>query len=324
MASVNNQLVKRGGGKQQTFSAFLTSDAIKNRINSMVGGKDGQRFITSIISAVSNNPALSACDHSTILAAAMLGESLKLSPSPQLGQYYMVPFKQKAKYDRNGELISPEKTVAQFQLGYKGYIQLAIRSGQYKKLNVLAIKEGELVRYDPLNEDIEVKLIENDIEREAAQTVGYYAMFEYVNGFRKAMYWSREKMMAHADKYSMAFSAEKYRDLLAGKIPQSEMWKYSSFWYKDFDGMAFKTMLRQLISKWGIMSIELQTALDKDMAAIHEDGSVDYVDNTPDAEPVVVVENTPAPIDVDTATGEVVGTFAEPEDDPTAAFFNEA
>lgn len=324
MASVNNQLVKRGGGKQQTFSAFLTSDAIKNRINSMVGGKDGQRFITSIISAVSNNPALSACDHSTILAAAMLGESLKLSPSPQLGQYYMVPFKQKAKYDRNGELISPEKTVAQFQLGYKGYIQLAIRSGQYKKLNVLAIKEGELVRYDPLNEDIEVKLIENDIEREAAQTVGYYAMFEYVNGFRKSMYWSREKMMAHADKYSMAFSAEKYRDLLAGKIPQSEMWKYSSFWYKDFDGMAYKTMLRQLISKWGIMSIELQTALDKDMAAIHEDGSVDYVDNTPDAEPVVVVENTHAPIDVDPATGEVVGTFAEPEDDPTAAFFGEA
>ena len=88
--------------------------------------------------------------------------------------------------------------------------------------------------------------------------------------------------------------------------------------------MAYKTMLRQIISKWGIMSIELQTAIDKDMAAIHEDGSVDYVDNTPDAEPVVVVENTSAPIDVDPATGEVVGTFAEPEDDPTAAFFNEA
>lgn len=313
--AVNNQLVKRGGnGKPQTFSAFLTSDAIKNRINSMVGGKDGQRFISAVISAVSVNPMLSECDHSTILSAALLGESLKLSPSPQLGQYYLVPFNDKKRGCK----------VAQFQLGYKGYIQLAIRSGQYKKLNVLAIKEGELVKYDPLNEDIEVNLIEDDTEREKARTIGYYAMFEYVNGFKKAMYWSREKMMAHADKYSMAFSAEKYRDLLAGKIPQSEMWKYSSFWYKDFDGMAYKTMLRQIISKWGIMSIELQTALDKDMAAIHEDGSVDYVDNTPDAEPVVVVENTPAPIDVDHATGEVVGTFAEPEDDPTAAFFNEA
>lgn len=315
MASVNNQLVKRGGnGKPQTFSAFLTSDAIKNRINSMVGGKDGQRFISAVISAVSVNPMLSECDHSTILSAALLGESLKLSPSPQLGQYYLVPFNDKKRGCK----------VAQFQLGYKGYIQLAIRSGQYKKLNVLAIKEGELVKYDPLNEDIEVNLIEDDTEREKARTIGYYAMFEYVNGFKKAMYWSREKMMAHADKYSMAFSAEKYRDLLAGKIPQSEMWKYSSFWYKDFDGMAYKTMLRQIISKWGIMSIELQTALDKDMAAIHEDGSVDYVDNTPDAEPVVVVEDTPTTIDVDPATGEVVGTFAEPEDDPTAAFFNEA
>lgn len=313
--AVNNQLVKRGGnGKPQTFSAFLTSDAIKNRINSMVGSNDGQRFISAVISAVSVNPMLSECDHSTILSAALLGESLKLSPSPQLGQYYLVPFNDKKRGCK----------VAQFQLGYKGYIQLAIRSGQYKKLNVLAIKEGELVRYDPLNEDIEVKLIEDETKREATPTAGYYAMFEYTNGFRKTMYWSREKMMAHADKYSMAFSAEKYRDLLAGKIPQSEMWKYSSFWYKDFDGMAYKTMLRQIISKWGIMSIELQTALDKDMAAIHEDGSVDYVDNTPDAEPVVVVENTPTTIDVDPTTGEVVGTFAEPEDDPTAAFFNEA
>jgi len=317
--AVNNSLVKNKPGKPQTFSAFLTSDAIKNRINNMVGGKDGQRFITSIISAVSNNQALAACDHSTILSAAMLGESLKLSPSPQLGQYYMVPFKQKAKYDRNGNMISPEKTVAQFQLGYKGYIQLAIRSGQYKKLNVLAIKAGELIRFDPLNEDIEVNLIQDDTEREATPTIGYYAMFEYNNGFRKAMYWSREKMMAHADKYSMAFSAAKYQDLLDGKIPEKDMWKYSSFWYKDFDGMAYKTMLRQLISKWGIMSIDLQNAIDKDMAAINEDGTVDYVDNseefTPDSDPNV--------IDVDPETGEVVGAAPTGEVDPTAAFFND-
>lgn len=305
--AVNNSLVKSKGGKPQTFSAFLTSDAIKTKINDMVGGKDGQRFITSIISAVSINPVLADCDHSTILSAAMLGESLKLSPSPQLGQYYLVPFNDKKRGTK----------VAQFQLGYKGYIQLAIRSGYYKKLNVLAIKEGELIRFDPLNEEIEVSLIENDTEREAAPTIGYYAMFEYQNGFKKAMYWSREKMMAHADKYSMAFNAEKYRDLLAGKIPQSEMWKYSSFWYKDFDGMAYKTMLRQLISKWGIMSIDLQKAMDGDMGTIHEDGSVDYVDNAPDFEPVSAGENV---IDVDPVTGEVVGAA---EDDPTAAFFDE-
>ena len=299
--AVNNSLAhQRNAGKPQTFSAFLTSDAIKDRINRMVGGKDGQRFISAVISAVSVNPGLTECEHSTILSAALLGESLKLSPSPQLGQYYLVPFNDKKRGTK----------VAQFQLGYKGYIQLAIRSGQYKKLNVLAIKEGELIRFDALNEEIEVKLIDDDTQREAAKTIGYYAMFEYTNGFRKAMYWSREKMMAHADKYSMAFSAAKYQELLDGKIPQSEMWKYSSFWYKDFDGMAYKTMLRQLISKWGIMSIELQTAIDKDMAAIHDDGSVDYVDNSVDYEAAPEIESNPA-------TGEVI------DEDPTATFFGE-
>ena len=114
----------------------------------------------------------------------------------------------------------------------------------------------------------------------------------------------------------MAFSADKYQDLLDGKIPQSEMWKYSSFWYKDFDGMAYKTMLRQLISKWGIMSIELQTAIDKDMAAIHDDGSVDYVDNSVDYEAVPEASQPPV-IDSNPATGEVVNG------DPTAAFFGE-
>ena len=162
--AVSNSLVKGGNNKvaKQTFSAFLTSDAIKNRVNSMVGGKDGQRFITSIISAVSTNPALSECDHSTILSAAMLGESLKLSPSPQLGQYYIVPFNDKKRNCK----------VAQFQLGYKGYIQLAIRSGYYKKLNVLSIKEGELVKFDPLNEEIEVNLVEDDAKRESLPTIG--------------------------------------------------------------------------------------------------------------------------------------------------------
>ena len=263
--AVNNSIAPVKA-KKQTFSAFLSSDAIKTKVNSIVGGKDGQRFVSAVISAVSVNPMLSECDHSTILSAALLGESLKLSPSPQLGQYYLVPFNDKKRGTK----------VAQFQLGYKGYIQLALRSGYYKKLNVMAIKQGELVKFDPLNEEIEVNLIEDDTKREATPTCGYYAMFEYQNGFRKAMYWSLEKMMAHADKYSMAFSAEKFRELQAGKIPEKDLWKYSSFWYKDFDGMAYKTMLRQIISKWGIMSIELQTAIDNDRAAIHEDGHVEF------------------------------------------------
>lgn len=253
--AVNNSLQARG---RQTLSAYLSQDAVKSKINEVIGGKDGQRFISAIVSATTANPALQECTNSSILSAAMLGESLKLSPSPQLGQYYLVPYNDKNK-----------GKVAQFQLGYKGYIQLAIRSGQYKKLNVLGIKEGELIRFDPLNEEIEVRLIEDEEAREAAETIGYYAMFEYTNGFKKAMYWSRAKMEAHALKYSQGYRKDKEKG-----------WKYT-FWSKDFDGMAYKTMLRQLISKWGIMSIDMQQAIDADMGVIHDDGTVDYVDNQP-------------------------------------------
>ena len=251
--AVGNSLAK---SQQKTgLTAYLTNDAVKNQINNVVGGKNGTRFISSIVSAVNTNADLQECTNASIVSAALLGESLNLSPSPQLGQYYLVPFKDKEK-----------GRVAQFQLGYKGYIQLAIRSGQYKKLNVIAIKEGELIRFDPLNEEIEVKLIEHEEAREKAETIGYYAMFEYVNGFRKAIYWSKEKMKAHAMKYSPGYASD---------LKKGTKW---TFWSKDFDGMAYKTMLRQLISKWGIMSIDMATAIDSDMAVINEDGTKDYVE----------------------------------------------
>ena len=248
--AVGNSLAKRQ--QKTSLTAYLTNDAVKNQINNVIGGKNGSRFVSSIISAVQVNPALQECTNPSILSAALLGESLKLSPSPQLGQYYMVPFNNNKKGYKE----------AQFQLGYKGYIQLAIRSGQYKKLNVLAIKEGELVRFDPLNEEIEVNLIDDEEAREETETIGYYAMFEYTNGFKKAMSWSKKKMEAHALKYSKGYQAK----------------KGYTFWEKDFDAMAYKTMLRQLISKWGIMSIDMLSAMDADMAVIHEDGTKDYVD----------------------------------------------
>ena len=268
--AVNNSLARQD--QSMKLSVYLQNDAVKKQINQVVGGKNGTRFISSIVSAVQSTPALQECTSPSIVNAALLGEALNLSPSPQLGQFYMVPFDNKKKGCKE----------AQFQLGYKGYIQLAIRSGYYKKLNVLAIKEGELVRYDPLDEEVEVNLIDDDILREEAPTMGYFAMFEYENGFRKTLYWSKKKMLAHAEKYSFAFykngGAKSLELLEQGKIPEKDMWKYSSFWFKDFDGMALKTMLRQLISKWGIMSIDLQNAIDKDMAVIHEDGKTDYVD----------------------------------------------
>ena len=292
--AVQNSLTQR----KPTFTTFLSGDAVKRKINTIIGGKDGQLFITAITSAVSTNPALAECDNSTILSAALLGASLKLSPSPQLGQYYIVPYNDKKRGCK----------VAQFQLGYKGYIQLAIRSGQYKKLNVLPIKQGELVHFDPLNEEMEESPSDDESARENAPTAGYYAMFEYTNGFKKGMYWSREKMMAHADKYSPAFSAESYQKLLDGEIPEKDMWKYSSFWYRNFDDMACKTMLRQLISRWGVMSIEMQQALSIDEHIITEDGT---------AEPAFV-EDAPEPGSPIEATGQEVHTTPPPVETPPA------
>lgn len=248
-----NEITKSSGSNKIGFTSFMTSTVVQKKVNDILGDeKSGKRFISAIVSAVNNNPQLKECDNASILSGALLGESLNLSPSPQLGNYYLVPFKDK---DRG--------QVATFQLGYKGYIQLAIRSGQYKKLNVLAIKEGELIKYDPLNEEIEVNLIEDEEKREKAKTIGYYAMFEYVNGFKKAMYWSKAKMEAHALQYSKGYQAK----------------KGYTFWEKDFDAMAFKTMLRQLISKWGVMSIDMQQAYENDMAYIKEDGTKEYFDN---------------------------------------------
>ncbi|MFR2787439.1 MAG: recombinase RecT [Clostridia bacterium] len=270
---MNNQLVTN----KPKFSVAIQSDMYKNLINQTLGDKErATRFIASISSAVATNQALQECDAGTILSGALLGESLNLSPSPQLGQYYLVPFNDSKKGYK----------VAQFQLGYKGYIQLAIRSGQYKKLNVLAIKKGELIKYDPLNEEIEVNLIEDEEERENAETVGYYAMFEYTNGFRKSMYWSKSKMEKHALKYSNGYKAK----------------KGYTYWEKDFDGMAYKTMLRQLISKWGIMSIDMQQAVEKDMTAINTDGTYEYVDNDED----VVIEQEETTETIETQSEENV------------------
>ena len=256
---MNNQVANR---PKMSFTQFMGADVVQKRAIQILGEKKALSFTSSIISAVQMNPGLQECEPKSIFNAALLGESLNLSPSPQLGQYYLVPFNNK-----NGKQ-------AQFQIGYKGLIQLAIRSGQYKKLNVLAIKKGELINYDPLNEEIEVNLIDDEVEREETETTGYYAMFEYTNGFRKSIYWSKPKMIKHAEKYSAGYKAH----------------KGYTFWEKDFDGMAYKTMLRQLISKWGIMSVEMQTAFESDMAVLKDDGTKEYIDNPTNDNNVIIEE----------------------------------
>ena len=252
--------------KKLYFSQAMQTEKYKKLINNTLGDPvRAARFAANITSAVAVNPTLQECDAGTILAGALLGESLLLQPSPQLGQFYLVPFESKAKRDRQGNVIKPACLKAQFVLGYKGYIQLALRTGQYKRLNVLEVKSGELGGWNPFEERFhEMHFIEDFEKRAAMPTVGYIAHFEYINGFQKTLYWTADQRMSHADKYSPAFSAAAYKKLLNGEIPQNELWKYSSFWYKDFDGMAKKTMLRQLISKWGIMTAEMTMAYERD------------------------------------------------------------
>ena len=302
--------------QKQRFSVAITTDAYKKLINNTLQDPGrAQRFVASITSAVAVNPALQECTPPTIIAGALLGESLNLSPSPQLGQYYLVPFDCKMR-DRNGNIvyqvdqngqalknengykIAVTEKRAQFVLGYKGYIQLAIRSGQYSDIDVMDIREGEYLGKDPQTGKPRFQFIEDDDVREKLPVVGYMGYFEYLNGFRKVVYWSKEKMMAHADKYSAAFSAEAYKRIQAGKVADQDMWKYSSFWYKNFDDMAKKTLLRQLISRWGIMSIEMQRGYVGDSNFIQVENG-EFV-NVPEEQvvgqqPVPAQEEPPAP-----------------------------
>lgn len=249
---MNNQRNATIMQNKPKFSAMLQTNAFQKSLHNAMGNpKDIQKFTAAITSVVSTNPQIEECEASTILSAALCGHSLQLPPSPQLGQYYMVPFK-----DRKNK-----RTVATFVLGYRGYIQLAIRSGQYKRLNVMEIKEGELIDWDPLTEEIKIKMISDEAARESAETIGYYAYFRYVNGFEKAIYWTKDKMKQHALKYSKGYASD------------IEKGTSYTFWAKDFDSMAKKTMLRQLISKWGVMSVEMQNAYIADGAVIDKAGN---------------------------------------------------
>ena len=147
---------------------------------------------------------------------------------------------------------------------------MAIRSGQYRKIVASEVKQGEIGDVNPITEDFVLTPVLDMAKREALPVVGYYGMFELNNGFRKEIYWSKEQMEAHAKQYSKGYRG----DLQKGTA--------YTFWSKAFDNMAKKTILRQLISKWGVMSIQMQKAFESDMGVIQDDGSVRYVDNETD------------------------------------------
>lgn len=285
--------------RKMSFSQYVQSKAGQALIaNAIPNVAKREQFATAVIAAVATNPSLQKCTPPSILSAAIQGVALGLAPSPQLGQFYMVPFN-----DNKAEV-----TNAVFVPGYKGYIQLALRTGQYLDLDARPVVDGEYKGLDRITGRPVFEWIEDDTLREQMAVVGYMAYFELVNGARKVMYWSREKMISHADRYSPAFSKDavqtkrfqkvSFEDYLAGNYPKDDEWKYSSFWYKDFDTMACKTMLRQLITKWGPVSIEMQTAIDKDTQseAVGADYGVEYVSTAIPAEPEYVeaeVEEVP-------------------------------
>lgn len=253
---------------KKSFSVFMNAVGTKLVANAITEEKRKAQFIANIVSAVSNNPGLQECEQVSVLSAALQADALHFPVNNQLGYCYLVPYNDKKSGIKK----------AQFQIGYKGYIQLAIRSGQYLNIDVAEVKEGELKKYSPLRVDIE---FEQDYEkRRKLKTIGYVGEFVLINGFTKSYFMFYDQMLDHANTYSQAFKADDFKKLMEGKVPEKDMWKYSSFWYKSFDEMAKKTIIRKLLSQWGIMSVEMQQAYENDMASFDVNtGKREYIDS---------------------------------------------
>lgn len=248
---IQQQSVKSNGTK--LVSNFLQSKSILDKFTSLLGDK-AQGFITSIITIVNQSKELQNATHESIYTAALMAASLDLPLNQNLGFAYIVP------YNNN----KADLQEAQFQMGWKGFVQLAQRTGLYKNISATAILEGQIISDNPLfgyEFDFNVK---SDI------VVGYASYFRLLNGFEKVFYMSIEDIQKHAKKYSQTYKSDK--DWVVKK----------SRWSQDFDSMALKTVIKLLISKFGPMSIEMQKAIISDQSVIKniDTMEVDYVDNT--------------------------------------------
>lgn len=273
MSENKNEIVVQGIAK------YLATPAIKENIESVVGKDHATQFISDIVSCVQNNGALSLCTNRSILSGALLAKAISLPLTPQLGYAYLVPFDNKKQINGQTQWVKE----AQFQMGYKGYVQLALRSGRYKKLFATDVRKGEVVNFNPFEDTFELSPVEfekrtakDDNGNYLVPVIGYYAKFELMNGFVKELYMTYEDMLEYAKKYSKAY--------------RSDIQKHTaySFWTTKFEDMAKKTMLRQLLGKWGLLTPEMEKAYTCDMAVIDEEGNPQYVDNQPDdTEPTV-------------------------------------
>ena len=295
--ALNNSLTQQK--KNTGLTAYLNETAVRDQINSIVGSKRGLTLITNLVSAVQSNPALKDCTNSSLLSATLIGESLNLSPSAALQQYYLIPYNNKKTGTKE----------AQFQMGAAGYRALALRSGQYRDIDFIVVHQGEYKGRDKFTGKQVFEFIEDDDEREKLPIAGFLAYFELLNGFRKSVFWTYNKMLEHANRYSQSFNLETFKKIQNGEIPQSEMWKYSSPWYTNTIGMAEKTLVKHLLSKYGILSTELITAVTSDDAVINEDGTPNYVE-TEDVTVITAKNEEPAPV-VEKVEAEVVETKPE-------------
>lgn len=231
---------------------YIKDENVGKRINELLKDRAPQ-FTTTLMAALNSNKALNSCEPQSVLTAALTAASMDLPINQNLGFAYLIPYKNK------------DGDVCQFQMGYKGFIQLAQRSGYYKTINATEVREGEIAKIDRLSGEIEFEWIEDDKEREKAKVVGYVAYFKLLNGFEKSLYWSVEKCKAHATRFSKSF-------------------KYGGgLWKDDFESMAIKTVLKQLISKYGPLNTQLQEAIAKDQTINGE-----YIDNPDYSEPITI------------------------------------
>lgn len=224
---MSNQVVKQANPVQK-LKAVLNAESVKEQFRNALQENAGA-FIASIIDLYGSDSYLQQCDPNAVIMEALKAATLKLPINKQLGFAYIVPYKSKGQ------------TVPQFQLGYKGYIQLAMRTGQYKNLNAGIIYEGIKVSKNILTGEIEFS---GEATSEKAQ--GYFAYMKLLNGFEKTLYMTHNEILCHAKKYSKSFNSD------------------LSAWKSNFDEMAIKTVLRRLLSKYGILSTEVITALTTD------------------------------------------------------------
>lgn len=249
-----NEVVKKPQTGLQKFNAMLENTRTQEYLTNVLGEKK-QTFVSNMVALVSSNKALSECDPSTIMFSCLKATALGLAIDPSLGLAWVLPYRD----NKNNT------TVATFQLGAKAYTQLALRTAQYKKINVRDVRDGEIVGEDFVSGEMQFKKLEKD--REKAPIVGYVAMFELINGFSKQLYMSIEEIDAHAKRFSQTY--RKGYGLWADKDMRPKM--------------AEKTVLKLLLSKWGVLSVEMEQAIKSDSAVLGENNRVRYVDNEEDA-----------------------------------------